>query len=243
MTTERTDYEEVRQGGAPADEHGGIPAVADGLSVAHSDHNGNGALPGLTPVEANRLGTPSEKGTGVSEAPARATIATHYRLTSSLRSGRLVQTWRALDVREGSEVVIKTAPLGAISSGAWMRLEHDVETLARLEAPSFAAPIHVSEQDGIGYLVMPFVPGVSLEERLRERTLTADETLAVAAAVLRALQEAHGGGVLHRNIKPENLIIKGTGARLQEAVLIDFGLGRGSMMEASRHDELLRTAR
>jgi diguanylate cyclase (GGDEF)-like protein len=237
MTIERTDYEAVPDGATFADdEHLGASNL-EATNHNGSRRNGDGHPP--QPGEGHQS---SEDGAGFWTAGG-ALFGTPFRPTSTLRSGRLVQTWRAIDARDESEVVIKTAPLAAISSAAWMRLEHDVEALARIEQPSFAAPVEVSEQAGVGYLVMPFVPGVSLGVRLRERPLAVDETLAVALGVLQALQEAHACGVLHRNVKPANVISTGAGPLLEAAVLVDFGLGCGSLMEAPRQDELLRAAR
>ncbi|HEY6398218.1 MAG TPA: serine/threonine-protein kinase, partial [Solirubrobacteraceae bacterium] len=236
MTIERTDYQEVPAGAALADQaHLG----ASGLEgVTH-----NGARPALDGEshQVSERHSPPESGAGVWSSGG-ALFGLPFRPSSALRSGRPVQTWRATDLRDDSEVVIKTAPLGAISSAVWMRLQHDVEALARIEAPSFAAPVEVSARSGVGYLVMPFVPGVSLEARLRERALDVDETLEIALGVLRALREAHACRVLHRNVKPENVIGPGAG-RLNSAVLIDFGLARGSLIQAPQQEELLRTAR
>jgi diguanylate cyclase (GGDEF)-like protein len=168
-------------------------------------------------------------------------VAPHLRPRSVLRSGRVVQTWLASDERDGSEVVIKTAPVAAISSGAWMRLEHDVEALSKLETTSFAAPLLLSERDGRGYLVTPFVPGAGLDHGLQERPLTVDESLVVGRGVLEALREAHGRGVLHRNVKPENVIVPDDGP-VDRATLSDFGLGRSSLIETPDQQQLLRTA-
>jgi diguanylate cyclase (GGDEF)-like protein len=237
MTIERIDYEDVPDGATLA-EHGHPGASnpeANNDNGSRLDRDGHSARV--------REGHPPRKNGAGARTPTGALLGTCFRPTSTLRSGRQVQTWRAIDVRDGSEVVIKTAPLPAISSAAWMRLEHDVEALARIQKPSFAAPVAVSQQDGVGYLVTPFVPGVSLDSVLRDGPLAVDETLAVALGVLQALQEAHACGVLHRNVKPENVISTGHGPLLEAAVLIDFGFGRGSVMEPPRQDELLSAAR
>ncbi len=224
----------------PAEHEGASEGAAAASLADDARPSSHGTQAGRAHANGARLH--ADNGSDHPQAIAEANVATYFRVSSVLRSGRLVQTWLASDERDGSLVVIKSAPLAAISSGAWMRLEHDVEELAKLETPSFTAPLVLSEKDGVGYLVTPFVPGVGLDARLHERPLTVDETLVVGRGMLQALREAHGCGVLHRNVKPENVIVPDEGA-VDRATLADFGLGRSSLIEPPDQQQLLRAAR
>jgi serine/threonine protein kinase len=97
------------------------------------------------------------------------------------------------------------------------------------------------ERDGM-FLVTRFVQGVTLEARLREGALPVAETIALARCLLLALHEAHERGVLHRDVKPSNVIID-EGRPLRRATLIDFGLARSSRLEKSIRDQPVGTVR
>ncbi len=91
-------------------------------------------------------------------------------------------------------------------------------------------------------MIRPFIPGVSLEKRLRQGPLSLHDTLTLAKWVLLGLEEAHSNGVIHRNIKPSNLIV-GELAPLMSAVLVDFGLFRNSIQNVSSKSHELEMVR
>ena len=90
--------------------------------------------------------------------------------------------------------------------GAWRRLRKEARLLAEVANPHVANLIEVNEHDGAPYLVMEFVDGESLSKLLaRRRRLPEAEAVAVMADVARALADAHRRGIVHRDVKPENI--------------------------------------
>jgi signal transduction histidine kinase len=165
-----------------------------------------------------------------------------YRVTGVLKKGASVQTLCGVDLKTGDDVVIKTTTAGSISSAAQMRLDHEAAVLQQIHSPSFAPLLDAGRQGGVLYLVMPRVPGITLEARLRQERLSVAETLVVGRCLIEALQQAHDHGVLHRDVKPANVIVNER-SPLTRATLIDFGLARSGRLDASIRDQPVGTAR
>jgi two-component system sensor kinase len=147
----------------------------------------------------------------------------------------------ASDLTRGTAVVIKMVAAASFSATARMRLEHEVQLLARVKNERFTPLLeHGVERDNI-FLVRPYVSGITLRERLSRGPLTVPETLAIGQSLLAALAEAHARGVLHRDINPANLIVDDD-SPLHSATLIDFGLARGANLDAGSRDQLVGTA-
>ncbi|MBI2266850.1 MAG: SpoIIE family protein phosphatase [Armatimonadetes bacterium] len=155
-----------------------------------------------------------------------------FRSTLLLREREGVATLLGTDLMQGSDVVIKTVPSSHVSGGTQLRLAHEARILNEVRCPFLAPLLHHGSQEGLLYFVTPFVSGTTLEERLRTGPLSVRETLTVGRFICVALQEAHGRGVLHRDIKPTNVIID-RNPPLNRAVLIDFAFIRSARGEAS----------
>ncbi|MSP58911.1 MAG: hypothetical protein EXR72_00970 [Myxococcales bacterium] len=130
-----------------------------------------------------------------------------YRSERLLKTGQGIETHLGTEVTTGDPVVIKVTDAATYSSGAAMRLEHEAEVLRHLQTPLVAPLLFFGRDAGSLYLVMPFVPGVTLAERLHGERLGVAGALALGRALLGALAEAHEHGVLHRDVKPANLIV------------------------------------
>jgi signal transduction histidine kinase/tetratricopeptide (TPR) repeat protein len=164
-----------------------------------------------------------------------------------LKSGGGVTTLIATDGETGLPVVLKTVGLHVVPAGARMRLEHESEVLRRLDSPRLAGvqELVADEEAAILCLVMPMARGRSLDVLLREDgPLPPDEAVAVAAELFRGLAEAHGNGVLHRDVKPANLVVDGSAALgYLRVCLVDFGLARTDWLEQPVRDLPVGTAR
>ncbi|HEY3359799.1 MAG TPA: BREX system ATP-binding domain-containing protein [Polyangia bacterium] len=115
-------------------------------------------------------------------------------------------------------------------------MRHEAEVLRHLACPWVAPLLAVGREGPALYLVTPLVPGLTLAERLAAGgPLPVADALAVGRGLMRALQAVHEHGVLHRDVKPGNVII-GPGAPPERVTLIDFGLARSGMLDASVRD-------
>jgi signal transduction histidine kinase/CheY-like chemotaxis protein/tetratricopeptide (TPR) repeat protein len=165
-----------------------------------------------------------------------------YRVVRSLKKAHGVETLAATDLEGGEAVVIKATSGESLSPAARMRLEHEAQVLRQIRSPWFAPLLHAGREGDLYYLVMPLLPGVTLEQRLRRGPLALAEALTVGRCLFSALCAAHGHGVLHRDLKPANIIVD-DGAPLRRATIIDFGLARSACLDASLRDLPVGTAR
>jgi serine/threonine protein kinase len=179
--------------------------------------------------------------TALSPCPVLPSLAAQYEVVELLRRGQGIDTVLARDRRTGDEVIIKTASARSVSSVAGMRLEHEADVLRRVSSSVLTPVLEFGRDGDLLYLVMPRVPGVTLEQVLVERALSAREALTVGMDVLRSLAAAHAEGILHRDVKPANVIVDG-GVPISRATLIDFGLARSDRLGASIRDRAVGTA-
>jgi len=166
------------------------------------------------------------------------TVAGRYRTTSLLHRGQGVDTYLAQDLHAATEaeraVVVKVAPATSLTPASRRRLEHESAVLARLHHPNVARLLDRGEDEGALFLVTPWIPGRSLAARLASGPLGVRDAVAVARDVTAALCHAHDLGVLHRDVKPANIVVDGD--PIERAVLIDFGLARSDLLDAEVRD-------
>lgn len=159
------------------------------------------------------------------DAPSvpRATdrILGHYRLAEWLGAGGMGAVYRAQDLALGRDAALKLLAK-EFDADLRMRLLREAQTAAKLQHPAIATFFEAGEADGEAFIAMEFVRGQTLRERLQEGPLPVDEALSIARCVLEALEHAHAAGILHCDIKPENLIVTGP----RSAKLLDFGIAR-----------------
>ena len=151
-----------------------------------------------------------------------AALQGRYEIERELGHGGMAVVYLARDVRHDRLVAIKVLPPELATALGAERFLREISIAARLTHPNILA-LHESIADGrvLGY-VMPYVDGESLAERLRrERQLPIDEAVAIARQVAAALDYSHAHGVVHRDVKPENIMLVG-----EQALLADFGLAR-----------------
>ncbi|MFP2906332.1 serine/threonine-protein kinase [Pyxidicoccus sp. 3LFB2] len=168
-------------------------------------------------------------------------LGNRFELAQRLKTGRGISTWLGSDLRTGERVVVKVTSAVALAPAARHRLEHEASVLARLDSPSVIPVRHLGTSGDLLYLVTPWLEGETLEERLSVGPLTVPEALILGSSVLSALAEAHRQGVLHRDVKPSNILV--SGEPLARAILMDFGLSRSERLDPSLRDLPVGTAR
>jgi serine/threonine-protein kinase len=143
-----------------------------------------------------------------------------YIIDRELGRGGMATVYLAKDVKHGREVALKVLrPELAVALGGGRFLQ-EIRITARLDHPHILTLIDSGETDGYLWYVLPYVRGESLRAKLnREKQLTQDEALRIAAQVAGALDYAHRQGIVHRDIKPENILL-----HEGEAVVADFGI-------------------
>jgi eukaryotic-like serine/threonine-protein kinase len=152
----------------------------------------------------------------------RAALEDRYRVERLLGAGGMAVVFLAEDLRHRRRVAIKVLrPELAQALGA-ERFLREIETAAGLRHPHILPLYDSGEADGLLYYVMPYVEGESLRDRLsRERQLPVEEAVRIAREVADALSYAHSYGVVHRDVKPENVLLESN-----HAVVADFGIAR-----------------
>ena len=143
-----------------------------------------------------------------------------YEIVAPLGAGGMGEVWRARDPRLGRDVAIKALPeLFARDPERLARFEREAKLLASLSHPNIAGIHGLEEVEGHRYLVLEFVEGETLAARLARGPLPLDEALEIAAQIAAGVEAAHESGVVHRDLKPGNVMLapggRGQGARLR----------------------------
>ncbi|MFH8433969.1 serine/threonine-protein kinase [Streptomyces sp. NPDC018007] len=205
-------------------DHGGRAhePTSYGLQPPHAP-GGSGA-PDLAPPA--RIPSPTAPAS-VPDSAANRLIGGRYRLLARLGHGGMGTVWRAHDEVVDREVAVKEprAPehLGERERDTvYERMRREARTAARIDHPSVVTVHDVVVEDGKPWIVMELVRGHSLGDRLQEGTLDPREAARIGLAVLDALSAAHAMGILHRDVKPDNVML-GAGDRV---VLTDFGIAQ-----------------
>ncbi|MGE5827035.1 MAG: protein kinase domain-containing protein [Micromonosporaceae bacterium] len=154
--------------------------------------------------------------------PARL-LGGRYRLTNMLGQGGMASVWAGVDTRLNRAVAVKILNRGDTADAAMLkRLDHEAHTLAGLEHPNIVAVYDLGGDDGVPYVVMELVRGDDLERRLTDGALDVAEAVRIATQICAALQAAHDSGVIHRDIKPDNILLTESGL----VKVCDFGIAR-----------------
>jgi serine/threonine protein kinase len=153
-----------------------------------------------------------------------------YEIDSALGAGGMGEVWRAKDTRLDRTVAIKALP-GHLATDADRlgRFEREAKVLATLNHSNIGAIYGLEEVDGHRYLVLEYVEGETLAERLKGGAIALDEALPIARQIAEALETAHEKGIIHRDLKPGNVMINPEGV----VKVLDFGLARTADATAS----------
>ena len=149
-------------------------------------------------------------------------LGPRYSLERELGRGGMATVYLARDVSDGRPVAIKAMHRGLVTALGTERFYREMGITAALSHPLILPLYDSGNAGGVLYYVMPYVEGESLYQRLeREKRLSVDDALRITHDVADALGYAHDRGVLHRDVKPENILLAGG-----RALVADFGLAR-----------------
>ncbi|MDT6984853.1 serine/threonine-protein kinase [Streptomyces lusitanus] len=220
-----------------------VPPQGDGHAPAH-DRAGQSAPDGARGREdapgpagprqtasdpaGDRSGAPGASGAPAADPGAGRVIAGRYRLLAKLGHGGMGTVWRAKDETMDREVAVKEPRVPdhlpeRERANTFERMRREARAAARLDHPAVVNVHDVAVVEGRPWIVMELVRGRSLGAVLQEEgTLSAREAARVGLEVLGALEAAHAAGVLHRDVKPDNVLL----GRHDRVVLTDFGIAR-----------------
>src|ERR1700674_2461858 len=145
-----------------------------------------------------------------------------HEILSAIGAGGMGEVYRARDTRLNRTVAIKVLPRHlADRSELRERFEREARTIASLNHPHICTLFDIGQQDGIDYLVMEYLEGETLAQRVLKGPLPLEQVLQYAIEITDALDKAHRKGVTHRDLKPGNIMLTKTGTKL-----LDFGLAK-----------------
>ncbi len=155
-------------------------------------------------------------------AKINAHTGSHYQVVREIGRGGMAIVFLASDVRHGRQVAVKVLRPEVSDGVAAERFHREIRIAARLTHPRIVSVIDSGDAGGVLYYIMPFIDAPTLREHLRDHgALPYAEAAGIARDVARALAHAHSCGVIHRDVKPENIMLPGG-----EAVVTDFGIAR-----------------
>jgi serine/threonine protein kinase len=168
-------------------------------------------------------------------ADLQSHFADTYVLERELGGGGMSRVFVARDERLDRRVVIKLLPPQVTATISAERFKREIMLAAQLQHPNIVPVLSAGELGTLPYFVMPFIDGESLRARMMRGPLSVRETVTILKDVVRALGFAHNRGIIHRDIKPDNVLLA-AGA----AVVTDFGVAKA--ISASRQQQGVRPA-
>jgi Tol biopolymer transport system component len=152
-----------------------------------------------------------------------------YEIVAPIGAGGMGEVYKARDTRLDRSVAIKILPAAfADNAQLKMRFEREAKTISQLTHPNICTLYDVGNEGGVEYLVMELLDGDTLADRLARGPLPMRDVLRYGREIAAALDRAHRAGVVHRDLKPGNVMITKSGAKL-----LDFGLAKGGSIEIS----------
>ncbi|HVF80141.1 MAG TPA: serine/threonine-protein kinase [Solirubrobacteraceae bacterium] len=146
-----------------------------------------------------------------------------YRLQRRVGAGGMASVWLALDERLGRRVAVKVVADTLADDPGWLtRFEREARAAAGLSHPNIVQVFDYGIENGRPYLIMEYIPGVNLAERLADPAASAPDTRRLARELLDALAHVHGAQITHRDIKPANILLDAEG----RAHVTDFGIAQ-----------------
>jgi serine/threonine-protein kinase len=154
------------------------------------------------------------------QARLQGALGDAYRVERELTRGGMSRLFLATEASLNRQVVVKVLPPDFTSQVSTERFRQEIELAAHLQHPNILPVLAAGTRDNLLYYIMPYVPGESLRHRLtREGRLPIADAIRILHEIADALACAHAEGIVHRDVKPENILIEGS-----HAVLTDFGV-------------------
>ncbi|MFO0555932.1 MAG: serine/threonine-protein kinase [Polyangiaceae bacterium] len=157
-----------------------------------------------------------------------ALVAGRYRLRRMVGAGGMGEVWAGEDAKTGSRVAVKhLLPTAAKHHEVVVRFKREAYLLGKIQSEFVARVVDFFDDEAYGLvLVMEFIDGPSLAHVLEDRTLSVEESVELAADLLQALRDLHSAKVVHRDLKPGNIIMRPGPTGRPRAVVVDFGISR-----------------
>src|SRR2546428_452448 len=145
-----------------------------------------------------------------------------YEIQSALGAGGMGEVYKARDTRLDRTVAIKILPASLAADPQFReRFDREARAISQLTHPHICVLHDIGHQDGTDFLVLEYLEGETLPERLKNGALPLDQALSLAIQIASALDQAHRAGITHRDLKPGNVMVTKGGAKL-----LDFGLAK-----------------
>ncbi len=160
-----------------------------------------------------------------------------YEIQSPIGAGGMGEVYRARDSRLDRTVAVKILPAHLSTNvEAKQRLEREARAISSLNHPNICTLHDIGHQDGTDFLVMEYLEGETLADRLAKGPLPAELVLKYGIDICEGLEKAHKSGVIHRDLKPGNIMLTKSGAKL-----MDFGLAKATLAQAPPSSSLTMT--
>jgi serine/threonine protein kinase/Tol biopolymer transport system component len=160
-----------------------------------------------------------------------------YEIQSALGAGGMGEVYKARDTRLDRTVAVKILPSHLSENPeARQRFDREARTISSLSHPNICTLYDIGHQDGTDYLVMEYLEGETLADRLCKGPLPIEQVLKYGIEICEGLEKAHKSGVIHRDLKPSNIMLTKAGAKL-----LDFGLAKPGLPASSPNSGLSQT--
>jgi len=163
----------------------------------------------------------------------------HYEILEPLGAGGMGEVYRARDTKLDRDVAIKVLPDDlAADPDRMARFDREAKLLASLNHSNIGSIYGLDASDGVHFLVLELIEGETLEQRLRKGAIPVPEALDIARQIAEALEAAHDAGIIHRDVKPANVLLTPKGG----VKVLDFGIAKSTLLDGATNAALTEQA-